>query len=103
MWCPLRKTEAAPPLAECEVPAALAALVQSAHPSWQSVLTAGLQAVTDADPAYLPRLLTQPYLPTEGRLFAAFRQPLDAVRYVLVGEGPYPRPASATSASGASG
>jgi uracil-DNA glycosylase len=29
-------------------------------------------------------------------LFAAFSQPLDAVRYVLVGEGPYPRPESAT-------
>jgi uracil-DNA glycosylase len=29
-------------------------------------------------------------------LFAAFAQPLDRVRYVLVGEGPYPRAESAT-------
>lgn len=49
-----------------------------------------------ADPAYLPALSKDDYLPTKGRLFAAFAQPLDAVRYVLVGEGPYPREESAT-------
>src|SRR5690606_15074882 len=48
------------------------------------------------DPAYLPALARDHYLPTQGRLFAAFRQPLDAIRYVLVGEGPYPREESAT-------
>ncbi len=48
------------------------------------------------DPAYLPGLDTSAYLPTGGRLFAAFSQPLQQVRYVLVGEGPYPRAASAT-------
>src|SRR5471032_2250934 len=36
------------------------------------------------------------YLPTEQRLFAAFALPLDKVRYILVGEGPYPRAESAT-------
>lgn len=49
-----------------------------------------------ATPDYLPQLATDQYLPTQGRLFAAFALPLDQVRYVLVGEGPYPREASAT-------
>lgn len=48
------------------------------------------------DPAYLSALAADQYLPTGGRLFAAFALPLDAVRYVLVGEGPYPREQSAT-------
>lgn len=78
------------------LPAPLLEALELAHPSWRPVLTAGLQAVADADPAYLPALAADDYLPTEGRLFAAFALPLDAVRYVLVGEGPYPRPASAT-------
>lgn len=78
------------------IPPALLALTHNADPSWQAILQAGLQAVADADPAYLPALAQDDYLPTEGRLFAAFRQPLNAVRYVLVGEGPYPRAASAT-------
>ncbi|UVW27612.1 uracil-DNA glycosylase [Massilia sp. H6] len=64
--------------------------------SWRPVLEAGLQAVAAAAPDYLPQLAASDYLPTQGRLFAAFAQPLDMVRYVLVGEGPYPRAASAT-------
>jgi uracil-DNA glycosylase len=67
-----------------------------AHPSWRPVLLTGLEVIAAADPAYLPELVKTDYLPTEGRLFAAFALPLDAVRYVLVGEGPYPRAASAT-------
>lgn len=67
-----------------------------AHPSWRSILAKGLQAVAEADAAYLPALAADCYLPTNGRLFAAFSLPLDAVRYVLVGEGPYPREQSAT-------
>ena len=49
-----------------------------------------------ATPDYLPQLAVDDYLPTEQRLFAAFVLPLNQVRYVLVGEGPYPRAASAT-------
>lgn len=49
-----------------------------------------------ASPSYLPELAQDQYLPTGQRLFAAFALPLDAVRYVLVGEGPYPRAESAT-------
>lgn len=67
-----------------------------ADASWRPVLREGLEAMAAADPAYLPGLETTGYLPTEGRIFAAFEQPFDAVRYVLVGEGPYPRPESAT-------
>ena len=50
----------------------------------------------EADPSYLSRLADEHFLPTQGRLFAAFNQPLEKVRYVLVGEGPYPREESAT-------
>jgi len=49
-----------------------------------------------ADPLYLPLLVNGSFLPTQGRLFAAFAQPIESVRYVLVGEGPYPREDSAT-------
>jgi uracil-DNA glycosylase len=44
----------------------------------------------------MPALANDSFLPTQGRVFAAFTQPLDEVRYVLVGEGPYPREHSAT-------
>lgn len=70
--------------------------LQLAHPSWRPALHAGLDALHGADPAYLPSLEQADFLPSQGRLFAAFAQPLDAVRYVLVGEGPYPREESAT-------
>lgn len=78
------------------VPASILEQLGLADPSWRPVLLTGLEAVADADPAYFPALATDAYLPTEGRLFAAFAQPLRAVGYVLVGEGPYPRPQSAT-------
>jgi uracil-DNA glycosylase len=78
------------------IPSALSDCLTFAHPSWHPVLLAGLRAVDQADPAYLPALVQADYLPNGGRLFAAFRQSLDQVRHVLVGEGPYPRPLSAT-------
>lgn len=64
--------------------------------SWHPVLLRGLSALHAADPPYLSRLADEHFLPTQGRLFAAFNQPLEKVRYVLVGEGPYPREESAT-------
>jgi uracil-DNA glycosylase len=67
-----------------------------ADPSWRPILLRGLDAVMAADPAYLPGLAADDYLPTENRMFAAFAQSLPQVRYVLVGEGPYPRAESAT-------
>lgn len=78
------------------IPSSILAALELADPSWRTHLLAGLQAVAAADPAYLAQLATDDYLPTDGRLFAAFAQPRACVRYVLVGEGPYPRAASAT-------
>ena len=78
------------------VPQAILDALKLADPSWQPILKRGLDAVHAADPGYLSGLAADQYLPTQGRLFAAFMQPLQKVRYVLVGEGPYPREQSAT-------
>lgn len=78
------------------IPARIIAALDRADASWRPILEAGLQAVAAADPGYLPALAVDDYLPTGGRIFAAFAQPLDRVKHVLVGEGPYPRAESAT-------
>jgi uracil-DNA glycosylase len=78
------------------IPRPISDALALAHPSWRPILITGLEAVVAADPAYLRELVADSYLPTEGRLFAAFALPLDDVHYVLVGEGPYPRTTSAT-------
>jgi uracil-DNA glycosylase len=78
------------------IPPQILQALDRADPSWHAVLQEGLEAMARANPSYLPELATDSYLPTELRLFTAFAQPLDKVRYVLVGEGPYPRPESAT-------
>lgn len=67
-----------------------------ADASWRPYLLAGLDAMMKSSPGYLTELAADHYLPTGNRLFAAFALPLDKVRYVLVGEGPYPRAESAT-------
>lgn len=82
--------------AAAPLPPAIEAALALAHPSWHAVLRQGLARLAAADPAYLPALAASDYLPTEGRLFAAFALPRSQVRYVLVGEGPYPRAQSAT-------
>lgn len=66
------------------------------HPSWHTVLRQALEAVEQASPGYLAQLASHEYLPVDGKIFAAFSLPFDAVRFVLVGEGPYPRAESAT-------
>lgn len=78
------------------LPQTIADALELAHPSWLPVLKSGLEAMAAAEGSYLPALAQDTYLPTEGRLFAAFTQPIDQVRFVLVGEGPYPREQSAT-------
>ena len=78
------------------IPTLILAALDRADPSWQPHLRAGLDAVARANPDYLPALAAADYLPTEQRLFAAFAQPMAATRFVLVGEGPYPRAESAT-------
>jgi uracil-DNA glycosylase len=79
-----------------QIPSAILHALGRADPSWRAHLLAGLEAVARATPGYLPALATGHYLPTGQRLFAAFAQPLEKVKYVLVGEGPYPRAESAT-------
>jgi len=83
-------------MTDITIPAAIIDALELADASWRPHLLRGLEAVARANPGYLPALAIDDYLPTEGRLFAAFAQPLDKVRYVLVGEGPYPRAESAT-------
>jgi uracil-DNA glycosylase len=78
------------------IPSLFTVAAERSADAWRPVLLRGLEALRAADPSYLPALANDDFLPTQGRLFAAFDQPLDKVRYVLVGEGPYPREASAT-------
>lgn len=78
------------------IPAPILDALDLADPSWRPHLLRGLEAVAASNPGYLTALAEDDYLPTRGRLFAAFAQPLHRVRYVLVGEGPYPRAESAT-------
>jgi uracil-DNA glycosylase len=79
-----------------DIPAPILDALDLADASWQPHLLRGLEAMAKATPSYLPALAQDAYLPTEQRLFAAFALPLKSVRYVLVGEGPYPRAESAT-------
>lgn len=78
------------------IPPVILDALSRAHASWQPHLREGLEALALANPDYLPALAMDDYLPTQQRLFAAFALPLSDVRYVLVGEGPYPRAESAT-------
>jgi uracil-DNA glycosylase len=67
-----------------------------ADPSWLPHLRAGLVAMTAVQPDYLNLLASLDFLPTGDRIFAAFALPISSVRYILMGEGPYPRSDSAT-------
>jgi uracil-DNA glycosylase len=78
------------------IPPSILDAVDLADPSWRPCLLSGLAAMVQSNPGYLPALADDDYLPTGQRLFAAFALPFDKVRYVLVGEGPYPRAQSAT-------
>ncbi|WP_395012260.1 uracil-DNA glycosylase [Undibacterium sp.] len=70
--------------------------LELADTTWHHVLCQGLEAIHTAYPEYLPSLIKSEFVPTRHRLFAAFSLPMSSVRYVLVGEGPYPREQSAT-------
>jgi uracil-DNA glycosylase len=78
------------------VPLVFLDCLDMAAPSWRPALAQGLELMARQDPAYLLALSKDRFLPTGGRIFSAFEQPLEAVNYVLVGEGPYPREQSAT-------
>ena len=64
------------------------------HPQWHDLLVSALASM---DPQYLQELeaTSTSWLPGEKALFAAFRLPLSATRYILFGESPYPRAQSA--------
>lgn len=79
-----------------QYPTWLDVAIQKAHPSWHNIIRNGLEAVRRQNPDYFNQLTDVFFLPTEGRIFAAFTQPLDKVRYILIGEGPYPREESAS-------
>ncbi len=64
-----------------------------AHKSWHNIL---INALLKLEPAYLEFILSQNYLPSEGRIFQAFKTlPKDRVKYILFGQDPYPREESA--------
>ncbi|WMW79086.1 uracil-DNA glycosylase [Undibacterium cyanobacteriorum] len=69
--------------------------IARADPSWRAALRAGLAAIERDSPAYLEQLVSSEFLPQSADIFAAFSLPIDKVKYVLVGEGPYPRLESA--------
>lgn len=63
------------------------------HPSWHPLID---EALASMNPDYLHQLAAQnDWLPGSEQLLNAFRLPRDAVSFVLFGESPYPRAASA--------
>ena len=63
------------------------------HPQWHSILA---EALTTLDPDYLNSLLADDeWLPGPDLLLNAFKRDLNGVRYLLIGESPYPRRESA--------
>jgi uracil-DNA glycosylase len=63
------------------------------HNDWRQILQ---QAFTALEPEYLESLLQDKnWLPGNDRLLAAFRRDRAGVRYLLIGESPYPRQESA--------
>lgn len=67
--------------------------IQCVHASWQPLLKQALQAM---DAEYLNRLCHHSdWLPGCQKIFAAFQMPREEVRFILLGESPYPRANSA--------
>lgn len=68
-------------------------MLKGVHPSWDSCLRNALQAM---DNQYINALnQTQDWLPGINAIFSAFSKPMHEVKYVLLGESPYPRAQSA--------
>ena len=68
------------------------AIQNQADASWQPLL---MQAAKTLPPDYLDFLSTHAWLPGKEKIFNAFAQPLSHTDYILYGESPYPRHASA--------
>ena len=65
----------------------------SVHSDWQEILQIALSSVDDK---YVESLLSDPqWLPGVDQLLAAFRRDRSNLRYLLIGESPYPRQTSA--------
>ena len=65
----------------------------SVHPSWHHCLSLALGQM---EGAYLEKLAsTESWLPGPEKIFNAFSLPVSKVNYLLLGESPYPRAASA--------
>jgi len=63
------------------------------HEQWKDILIEALQAV---DTDYLTELVhSNDWLPGLDNIFSAFRQDRQNLRYILIGESPYPRAESA--------
>lgn len=77
------------------VPNAILKLCNNVHTSWKYAILSGLNAIASKDNTYFKILTQHSYLPSKNRIFAAFMQPLNKIRYVLIGESPYPRDQSA--------
>lgn len=67
--------------------------LSAAHPSWHACLRSALDKM---DSRYLEELAAQKsWLPGADNIFNAFSLPVSQVNYLLLGESPYPRAASA--------
>ena len=65
----------------------------SIDPSWYDILA---RSIDSMDQIYLSNLQKDPeWLPGIDHLFAAFKNPFGQLRYILIGESPYPRADSA--------
>lgn len=62
------------------------------HPSWLPVVKSALAKMS---PEYISHLEQTEWLPGPEKIFNAFSLPLAQVKYVLLGESPYPRAQSA--------
>ncbi|STX50775.1 uracil-DNA glycosylase [Legionella busanensis] len=68
-------------------------LIANTHPEWHKILKKALACM---DQTYLEQIQVQTdWLPGLDKLFAAFKWPLSNIRYILLGESPYPRAQSA--------
>ncbi len=68
-------------------------LIQETHPEWHAILEKALKVM---DAFYLERIMRDPnWFPGTDKLLAAFNIPRTQLRYILLGESPYPRSDSA--------
>jgi uracil-DNA glycosylase len=77
-------------------PVFLESALTSVDVSWQEIVRLSLREIQQRHPDYFLNLSQSDFLPDADKLFAAFAVPMAQVKFVLFGEGPYPRRASAT-------